>query len=303
MRQTQDRTDQLTTFDHLTAQRELNRSAQKSSLEREKEIKEEIKKLQRELELDRRRADHKLTIKNLRDDISSEESHQRELRFKRDEIDSKLAALRSGPLAGVRVHGRRSNTGDTFDTISVDDEPLDHDLRPISELVSNQPEFADPTHRYSPEGNAQSEDEAAFERSPPRDTETSRFRGKFLDFNWDTMDIDFTLEDYEFTEADFAFMRSLEQGNPTHDESSLSAASHQDIILPVTMSPQPLPQPQPQPQPQLAVAVEHIGELNLADVSVGNIVSTRQVRRTRDRARDNDIGDNVGSVSSKKRRL
>ncbi|CAK5267847.1 unnamed protein product [Mycena citricolor] len=303
MRQTQDRTDQLTTFDHLTAQRELNRSAQKSSLEREKEIKEEIKKLQRELELDRRRADHKLTIKNLRDDISSEESHRRELRFKRDEIDSKLAALRSGPLAGVRVHGRRSNTGDTFDTISVDDEPLDHDLRPISELVSNQPEFADPTHRYSPEGNAQSEDEAAFERSPPRDTETSRFRGKFLDFNWDTMDIDFTLEDYEFTEADFAFMRSLEQGNPTHDESSLSAASHQDIILPVTMSPQPLPQPQPQPQPQLAVAVEHIGELNLADVSVGNIVSTRRVRRTRDRARDNDIGDNVGSVSSKKRRL
>ncbi|KAJ7909899.1 hypothetical protein B0H13DRAFT_1877215 [Mycena leptocephala] len=94
MKKTAIRNDQLTSYDSL-------------KLDRQKRLEAEIKLLQEEMKIDRHRSDLREKVTMLRRKIDEEKAGRREWVLRRAEIDSELAKLRGGPLAGVRINGRR----------------------------------------------------------------------------------------------------------------------------------------------------------------------------------------------------
>ncbi|KAJ7029522.1 hypothetical protein C8F04DRAFT_1043205 [Mycena alexandri] len=101
------RNEQITGYETLKAERDQGNLDNKASLERQKILDAEIKSLQQDLQLDKRRTDLKERINELRRDAGEEQSGRREWAVRRAEIDKELEALRSGTLAGTRINGRR----------------------------------------------------------------------------------------------------------------------------------------------------------------------------------------------------
>ncbi|KAJ7894026.1 hypothetical protein B0H13DRAFT_2276534 [Mycena leptocephala] len=107
MKATAIRNDQLNSYDSLKSDRDAGLEDNKASLERQKQFEAEIKSLQEEMKIDRHRSDLKEKVIMLRREIDEEKAGRREWALRRAEIDSELAKLRGGPLAGVRINGRR----------------------------------------------------------------------------------------------------------------------------------------------------------------------------------------------------
>jgi hypothetical protein len=107
MKATAIRNDQLNSYDSLKSDRDAGLEDNKASLERQKQFEAEIKSLQEEMKIDRPRSDLKEKVIMLRREIDEEKAGRREWALRRAEIDSELAKLRGGPLAGVRINGRR----------------------------------------------------------------------------------------------------------------------------------------------------------------------------------------------------
>ncbi|KAJ7835323.1 hypothetical protein B0H14DRAFT_2590316 [Mycena olivaceomarginata] len=107
MRKSAVRTDQLTSFESLKAERTAGIEESKASLQREKIFQSEIKSLQDEMKLDSHRSDLREQINTLRREIEEEKDARRAWRVRQNEIDSELERIRKGPLAGVRINGRR----------------------------------------------------------------------------------------------------------------------------------------------------------------------------------------------------
>ncbi|KAJ7804925.1 hypothetical protein B0H14DRAFT_2611872 [Mycena olivaceomarginata] len=84
MRKSAVRTDQLTSFESLKAERTAD-----------------------EMKLDSHRSDLREQINTLRREIEEEKDARRAWRVRQNEIDSELERIRKGPLAGVRINGRR----------------------------------------------------------------------------------------------------------------------------------------------------------------------------------------------------
>ncbi|KAJ7799505.1 hypothetical protein B0H14DRAFT_3787817, partial [Mycena olivaceomarginata] len=107
MRKSAVRTDQLTSFESLKAERNAGTEENKASLQREKIFQSEIKSLQDDMKLDSHRSDLREQINTLRREIEEEKDARRAWRLRQIEIDSELERLRKGSLAGVRINGRR----------------------------------------------------------------------------------------------------------------------------------------------------------------------------------------------------
>ncbi|KAJ7809018.1 hypothetical protein B0H14DRAFT_3760341 [Mycena olivaceomarginata] len=107
MRKSAVRTDQLTSFESLKAERTAGAEENKASLQREKIFQSEIKSLQDDMKLDSHRSDLREQINILRREIEEEKDARRAWRLRQTEIDSELESIRKGPLAGVRINGRR----------------------------------------------------------------------------------------------------------------------------------------------------------------------------------------------------
>ncbi|KAJ7733647.1 hypothetical protein B0H16DRAFT_1892739 [Mycena metata] len=107
MRKKAARNEQITGYEALKSEREDGFVENKHSLERQKILEGQIKSLQEEVKIDKRRTDLKDQINGLRRDVEEEKSGRREWTVRRTEIDNQLDALRSGPLAGTRINGRR----------------------------------------------------------------------------------------------------------------------------------------------------------------------------------------------------
>ncbi len=101
------RNDQLTSYDSLKLDRNTVIEENKASLNRQEQLEAEIKLLQEEMKIDRHRSDLREKVTMLRREIDEEKAGRREWVLCRAEIDSELAKLRGGPLAGVRINGRR----------------------------------------------------------------------------------------------------------------------------------------------------------------------------------------------------
>jgi chromosome segregation ATPase len=101
------RRDQLTGYDSLKAERDSGNQEHKESVEREKTIQMQIKSLQGDLKLDRRRTDLQEQINSLRRDVDEEKSLRREWTIRRTAIDVEIGQLKKGPLSGARILGRR----------------------------------------------------------------------------------------------------------------------------------------------------------------------------------------------------
>jgi hypothetical protein len=101
------RRDQLTSYDSLKAERESGNQEHKESVEREKSLQLQIKSLQGDLKLDKRRTDLQEQINSLRRDVEEEKSLRREWIIRRTAIDVEIGKLKKGPLAGARIQGRR----------------------------------------------------------------------------------------------------------------------------------------------------------------------------------------------------
>ncbi|KAF8199340.1 hypothetical protein K438DRAFT_1966548 [Mycena galopus ATCC 62051] len=97
----------ITGGEALRAEREDGNTEHKQSIVRQKILEGEIKALQEALKLDKRRTDVKLDINALRKDVAEEKNGRREWVTRRADIDIQLEELRSGPLAGTRLNGRR----------------------------------------------------------------------------------------------------------------------------------------------------------------------------------------------------
>ncbi|KAJ6619645.1 hypothetical protein B0H10DRAFT_1946692 [Mycena sp. CBHHK59/15] len=101
------RSNQLTSFDSLKAERETGTQDNKASLERQKILDSQIKSLQNEMRIDKHRTDLGVQVNELRKDVEEEKSLRREWAIRRAAIDLELDQLRKGPLAGARIAGRR----------------------------------------------------------------------------------------------------------------------------------------------------------------------------------------------------
>ncbi|KAJ7834423.1 hypothetical protein B0H13DRAFT_1914089 [Mycena leptocephala] len=86
---------------------QLSERGKQASLDRQKQLEAEIKLLQEEMKIERHRSDLREKVTMLRREIDEEKAGRREWVLRRAEIDSELAKLRGGPLAGVRINGRR----------------------------------------------------------------------------------------------------------------------------------------------------------------------------------------------------
>ncbi|KAK6985119.1 hypothetical protein R3P38DRAFT_3450565 [Favolaschia claudopus] len=106
-RKTAERNDQLTSYDTLKKELETGAEENRQSLGRQKELEAEIKTLQEELVIDKRRGDFKERINALRKDVDEEKSERREWAVRRQQLNSELDRLRKEELAGVRINGRR----------------------------------------------------------------------------------------------------------------------------------------------------------------------------------------------------
>ncbi|KAK7024854.1 hypothetical protein R3P38DRAFT_3193769 [Favolaschia claudopus] len=102
-----DRNDQLTSYDTLKKELETGAEENRQSLARQKEAEAEIKTLQEELVIDKRRSDFRERINALRKDVEEEKSERREWAVRRQQLNSELDRLRKEELAGVRINGRR----------------------------------------------------------------------------------------------------------------------------------------------------------------------------------------------------
>jgi hypothetical protein len=107
MRKTTTRNEQITGYEALRSERDTGVADHKASIEHQKTLEQEIKLLQEDLKLDKRRTDLREHINILRADIEEEKAGRRAWVVRRTEIDTELASLRSGPLAGTRINGRR----------------------------------------------------------------------------------------------------------------------------------------------------------------------------------------------------
>jgi hypothetical protein len=101
------RVTDLNTYDELQHALDSYTAENKASLARDKELKAEYDNLKLTLTDDFRRADVKVEMADLRKQVAAELEHRRELRSTISELDTKLKELRHGPLAGVRIKGRR----------------------------------------------------------------------------------------------------------------------------------------------------------------------------------------------------
>ena len=111
-----ERNEVLTAFDELTQEREEGQEEWRFSLSRQKEIEVEIEGLQVELKRDKKREDLKMEVKVLRLEVNAEKEARREWVVRRGEIDAELHELRTGPLKGVPLLGRRRH--DRSETIT-----------------------------------------------------------------------------------------------------------------------------------------------------------------------------------------
>ncbi|KAJ7300540.1 hypothetical protein DFH08DRAFT_674096, partial [Mycena albidolilacea] len=107
MRKTTTRNEQITGYEALRSERDTGVADHKASIEHQKTLEQEIKLLQEDLKLDKRRTDLREKINILRADIEEEKAGRRAWVVRQTEIDTELASLRSGPLAGTRINGRR----------------------------------------------------------------------------------------------------------------------------------------------------------------------------------------------------
>lgn len=101
------RNNQLNNYDTLKLERDNGTEENKASLARQRELESEIKSLQEQLKIDKRRTDLKERISGLRSDATDEQTLRREWVIRRAAIDMELETLRKGPLAGTRINGRR----------------------------------------------------------------------------------------------------------------------------------------------------------------------------------------------------
>ncbi|KAJ7162387.1 hypothetical protein C8R46DRAFT_1353332 [Mycena filopes] len=123
MRKTGERNDQITGYEGLQNERDSGIEESKSSLERQRELEHQIKLFQAELKIDKRRTDIKEQMNDVRKEVEQEKAARREWVIRRTEIDLELKALRSGPLAGTRINGRRPTerpTGDADPVVAQD---------------------------------------------------------------------------------------------------------------------------------------------------------------------------------------
>jgi hypothetical protein len=135
MWKTTTRNEQITGYEALRFECDTGVGDHKASIEHQKTLEQEIKLLQEDLKLDKRHTDLREKINILRADIEEEKAGRRAWVVRRTEIDTELASLRSGPLAGTRINGRRPTerpAGDVEPPISsaqddiVDGPEVDH---------------------------------------------------------------------------------------------------------------------------------------------------------------------------------
>ncbi|KAJ6608982.1 hypothetical protein B0H10DRAFT_1814675, partial [Mycena sp. CBHHK59/15] len=107
MRKTAARNDHITGYEELKAERENGLLENKASLEREGTLQAQVKSLRDAIQLDKRRTDLKEQLNEVRTEIEQEKSGRREWVLRRAELDRQINELRSGPLAGTRINGRR----------------------------------------------------------------------------------------------------------------------------------------------------------------------------------------------------
>lgn len=107
MRKTAARNDHITGYEELKTERENGLLENKASLEREGTLQAQVKSLRDAIQLDKRRTDLKEELNEVRTEIEQEKSGRREWVLRRAELDRQINELRSGPLAGTRINGRR----------------------------------------------------------------------------------------------------------------------------------------------------------------------------------------------------
>ncbi|KAJ7741810.1 hypothetical protein DFH07DRAFT_750775 [Mycena maculata] len=101
------RHDQLTSYETLKTERDIGTNENKESLQHEKVLEAQVKSLQEQMKIDKHRSDLKEQVNDLRKDIEGEKGLRRDWRLRCQTIDAEIAQLKSGPLAGVRLKGRR----------------------------------------------------------------------------------------------------------------------------------------------------------------------------------------------------
>ncbi|KAJ7094163.1 hypothetical protein C8R44DRAFT_749669 [Mycena epipterygia] len=117
----------LNNYDTLKLERDNGTEENKTSLARQRELESEIKSLQEQLKIDKRRTDLKERISGLRSDTTDEQTLRREWVIHRAAIDMELETLRKGPLV-VLV-----STGDALEHGHQDRKrPL---VRPLPPMV------------------------------------------------------------------------------------------------------------------------------------------------------------------------
>ncbi|KAJ7835672.1 hypothetical protein B0H14DRAFT_3871012 [Mycena olivaceomarginata] len=107
MRKTAARNDHITGYEELKTERENGLLENKASLEREGTLQAQVKSLRDAIQLDKRRTDLKEELNEVRTEIEQEKSGRREWVLRRAELGRQINELRSGPLAGTRINGRR----------------------------------------------------------------------------------------------------------------------------------------------------------------------------------------------------
>ncbi|KAJ7172780.1 hypothetical protein C8R43DRAFT_1208786 [Mycena crocata] len=115
------RNDQMTSYSTLQAEREAGVAENKASLERQRLFETQIRSLQDQLKIDKRRGDLREEVNILRRDVEDEKSLRREWNTRRAQIDVELSDLRKGPLAGARIKGRRPAEDPSVGNRSVTD--------------------------------------------------------------------------------------------------------------------------------------------------------------------------------------
>ncbi|CAK5283218.1 unnamed protein product, partial [Mycena citricolor] len=116
-RQETERREGLETLQSLQADLDAVRQGNKDSLERDRSIRDRIRAIQTDLDIDRRRQDLRVQIKALQDDLATELSLRRDLRLQKEDIDTRIKALRSTSLAGVQIRGRRPDSFSTLEAV------------------------------------------------------------------------------------------------------------------------------------------------------------------------------------------
>jgi hypothetical protein len=128
-RRAADRSDQITGYESLKAERDTIAEDNKTSLERQRTLEAEIKSLQEQMKLDKRRSDLKEEVITIRRDVDDEKSLRREWNIRPGEIVKELEQLRNGGLAGVRLKGRPPSERPSGNATS---SPTAVDLNPVN---------------------------------------------------------------------------------------------------------------------------------------------------------------------------